>query len=330
MLEKPIIIVGVPRSGTTLLRVLLGEHPEIVALPETPWITGSQNDPSLRDFLDHLMNGKKGPVKSWGDIESSDIFFAGRAFLDEIFGLVVKRVNKNRYCIKTPDDIMYLEFLMRLYPDAKWIHIKRDPRDVALSTVRAKNQLLGKKLFRFGANNMTNALRRWLAWEQKISNASQKDEASWHHITYEDLVAKPDQVMKSVYDFLELPTPQDCLKYDSKNHLLPEWEQGSHDVKMQSGQIQSSKQSQWKRNLSLQDALLIHQLYGRQFAEHGYPSIDHDDEQSAKRSRNLFSMTFVFRETCDQVLHRIKCITRIPELICKSFCQIVIDALTKK
>ena len=51
MAFSPIFIVGVPRSGTTLLRVLLDSHSGILALPETPWLSGAYGGPlSLRQL----------------------------------------------------------------------------------------------------------------------------------------------------------------------------------------------------------------------------------------------------------------------------------------
>src|SRR5438046_2599807 len=61
----PIFIIGVPRSGTTLLRVLLDSHSEIAGLPETPWLLGAYgSEISLKAMLSGLIDGPYGAVRN--------------------------------------------------------------------------------------------------------------------------------------------------------------------------------------------------------------------------------------------------------------------------
>ena len=60
----PIVILGVPRSGTTLLRVLLDSHSMVAGAPETPWLTGGYGDFSIRSLVESLNDHKIGPVQT--------------------------------------------------------------------------------------------------------------------------------------------------------------------------------------------------------------------------------------------------------------------------
>src|SRR5215472_7987272 len=128
----PIFIVGVPRSGTTLLRVLLDSHSEIAALPETPWLLGAYGpDPSLRAVLQGLIDGPYGAVRNISGVDEDDVLAAGSALLERLFAPMLQARNKTHLVLKTPADIRHLDFLIRLLPAARFIHITRDGRDVA-------------------------------------------------------------------------------------------------------------------------------------------------------------------------------------------------------
>lgn len=322
-MKKTIIIVGVPRSGTTLLRVLLGENPLIASLPETPWITGAQNVASLKGLLEHLVDSRTGPVQSISSIEAEDLIRSARAFLDHLFGKFCALAQKEYLCMKTPDDIIHLNFLVDLYPDAQWIHIKRDPRDVALSTVRVKNDLLGKKIHQYGANNISNALKRWFEWEDKIAAFSSQNSAAWFHIGYEDLLADPVKVMQNLESFLGLESQELQVHYHTEQHDLPYWEQGSADVRMHGGKIDATRRLIWKKQFSHKDLSLIDRYYGDQLVAHGYERYADQDFVADFLPRRLFAMSYLNRERCEKILSRAKRVSRIPEHIGKSVWQIL-------
>jgi hypothetical protein len=77
--ERPIIILGVPRGGTTLLRVLLGSHPRIQAASETPWTCGGYGANSLRHLIDHLKNDHTGPRANMSGVTEDDLLEAAEA-----------------------------------------------------------------------------------------------------------------------------------------------------------------------------------------------------------------------------------------------------------
>lgn len=137
------IIVGSPRSGTTLLRFMLDSHPELAIPPETgfltfkpkPWWKGDE----LREgFFQALVN-----YPSWPDFGMPEEAF-WEALLEitpfnildgfrTFYRLYAARFGKPRWGDKTPVYCMDLDAIRQVMPEARFIHIIRDGRDVALS-----------------------------------------------------------------------------------------------------------------------------------------------------------------------------------------------------
>ena len=285
--EDTIIILGVPRSGTTLLRVLLGGHSQIAALPETPWITGSQEIPSLRQFLKDLEAFPANPVDTIPEVRNDTMLRAAKSFFEEIVEPVMQASNKERLLVKTPDDIKYLDFLVSFFKGAKFLHITRDGRDVALSTVKGRKDLLGPKLADCGLNNMPNAMKRWSEWECLIQDKFEGDSGSIIHLKYEDLVLNAEVELKRICEFLELEYETAMVDYEKQTHVFPSWEQGSKDVKAQGG-LNSDKVSRWKKDMLECDMRLVDQHFSDELSRLGYQPCHHSIEFD--RTTNLNSL----------------------------------------
>lgn len=118
-LKHPIIIVGSPRSGTTLLGQLFTAHPDVAYWeePRTVWSSGNQHLP------DDLLGEKHLTPKIAAEI-------------DQRFADFLTQSGKSRFAEKTPSNMLRLPFIHALYPDCKIIHLYRDPRPVIASALR--------------------------------------------------------------------------------------------------------------------------------------------------------------------------------------------------
>ena len=267
----PIFIVGVPRSGTTLLRVLLDSHSRILALPETPWLLGSYGgDASLRGLLTGLSEGSYGLVRNVAGISQEDVRQAGTGFLEGLFQPVLEARGKSVVAFKTPADIRNLDFLTELLPGARYIHITRDGRDVAMSQLAKKGSFF-HDLKEYRRLSYANVFRRWVEWEQKVRGTLYRGGLNVVHVRYEDLVADPEGQLKRIMDFLGLPFERSMLDYASQDHDYPAWEAGSTDVAGHGG-IQAASIGKWRgRKMSVE---MLHTLlrYDPYLVELGYPS----------------------------------------------------------
>jgi Sulfotransferase family len=141
------IIVGSPRSGTTLLRYMLDSHLELAIPPETGFLTlgpklKGSGDKLREQFFRALINYPK-PTTCWPDFEiAEDPFSAAliqiipftfaegyRAF----YRLYTARFGKLHWGDKTPLYCLNLPAIRQLSPEARFSHIIRDGRDAALS-----------------------------------------------------------------------------------------------------------------------------------------------------------------------------------------------------
>ncbi|MFO7537303.1 MAG: sulfotransferase, partial [Chloroflexota bacterium] len=160
MSKPPIFIVGVQRSGTTLLAALLAAHSRLSCGPETHffrWL--AQTEPDLLcaeevwpetavSFLNRINHtnykgeGKRPLLAKYGLSESDVAAYLQNkrpsvaAVLAAVTEPYMHHVGKQRWVEKTPDHIEYLPLIRTHFPDSPIIYIVRDPRDVALSLMK--------------------------------------------------------------------------------------------------------------------------------------------------------------------------------------------------
>ena len=146
---KPVFVVGMNGSGTTMLLDSLGRHPELYAFPrETrliPYLYANRNkygnlrnDDNFRRLWHEVMripaflhaNGmEEMPLpKDWRAHARS---LAG--VLDGVFQYFSKQEGKHRWCEKTPQHVQHIAVLAKIFPGASFVHMVRDGRDCAAS-----------------------------------------------------------------------------------------------------------------------------------------------------------------------------------------------------
>src|SRR5262249_20192115 len=143
--ESPIFIVGCPRSGTALLRDLLRSHPRLSFPGESHFIPAlyrGYGDPNNEREACALASRilESAWVKAWGLALEPSAFAGERSYakiVSRIFEAWAEKERKPRWGDKTPRYVVEIPLLMKLFPDAKILHIIRDGRDVALSWISA-------------------------------------------------------------------------------------------------------------------------------------------------------------------------------------------------
>lgn len=115
--EKPIFVLGAPRSGTTWLGKVLAQHPDIAHWGEinNVWIWGNTNRPD-----DVLTENELNPRI--------------QKYIIKKFANYLKKYGKSRICDKTPRNSLRISFIHAVFPDAKIIMMLRDGRSVISST----------------------------------------------------------------------------------------------------------------------------------------------------------------------------------------------------
>jgi len=200
MQKQPIFIIGCPRSGTTLVRVILDSHQNICSGPEAHLIEKlkSFNEKVNKNWknLEPYKLTKEEYLKNLGNVFSS---------FQESY---TKSKDKKRWAEKTPDNIFYVDFINQLFPDCQFINIIRDGRDVVCSFKE-----------RWGRKSILNAMKNWnksieLSFEYKKKFSKDR----YLEVRYEKLVNSPEIETKKIIDFLKEDWTPDLLKHHNKKH----------------------------------------------------------------------------------------------------------------
>ena len=97
-----------------------------------------------------------------------------------------------------------LALLRAWFPEAKFVHIVRDPRDVALSFIG----------YRYGTSNILEVARQWaLAVGTSLRESALIGEGNYHLMRYEDLILSPEDTLRKLCTFIDLPYSEQMLHY---------------------------------------------------------------------------------------------------------------------
>ncbi len=203
-------IVGSARSGTTLLRTMLNAHPQVAVPPESRFIVELYrgDEVTVDSFLASLGAHKR--FKTWElPVESVAQELAGRSsvpYAEAIsagYRAYASARGKQRWGDKTPRYIEHIPLLARLFPSARFVHLVRDGRDVALSYADVP----------FGPKSVTKAAQLWSARVSAGMSAGRSlPQGRYLELRYEELVDDPETQAKALCDFLRLVFAPEMLE----------------------------------------------------------------------------------------------------------------------
>ncbi|MCI0401650.1 MAG: sulfotransferase [Gammaproteobacteria bacterium] len=209
-MQPPIFIGGMFKSGTTLLRAMLGQHSKIASGLETYWFDLDWDALVGSDFAVRI-----GRLAQFYEFERSAVDEMVRAsssvieFLDRFLGTFARREGKRRWVEKTPGNIIHMDKIFRGWPDAKVIHIKRDPRDVYASLKQAQKW-----------DTVEEFVERWcrfMGGAEKVQHELKLGPDRYLEVSYEKLVLQPRVVMKSVVEFVGEDWEEKVAQFSGKS-----------------------------------------------------------------------------------------------------------------
>jgi len=205
------VIVGSPRSGTTLLRLMLDAHPDLALPPETGFLLVPAC-PDADSFVDALEAFPAG-APNWPDfgidarafrreLESLPAFDMASGFR-QFYRSYARRFGKQRWGDKTPSYSHHLVEIARLLPEARFVHLIRDGRDAAVS--------LRRQWFSPGSGIAEQA--RY--WRDNVAAAIAQSTQVAHYLElrFEDLVRDPEPQLRRVCDFIEIDFDAAMLRH---------------------------------------------------------------------------------------------------------------------
>jgi hypothetical protein len=227
MSNPPVFVVGVARSGTTLLRWMLESHPRIAIPAESHWIVEladrrrGWSAQRQEEVLTEVLTNPK--YRRWWMSEAEMRAAAGTlqpsyaALVATVFGLYARETGKARWGDKTPWYLRHLDLLNELFPDAVFVHIIRDGRYVAASLAEG------------GGRDIVGAACYWRdAVRTGRSVGRRIGDARYCEILLDDLISQPQATLKRVCAAIgETYTPR-MLDYPRRAWTLEQYDPKSH------------------------------------------------------------------------------------------------------
>lgn len=276
----PFFIVGSGRSGNTLLRAMLVQHPELAIPPESyvlpavvrkfckynylPWpelvrlvVASFESHPlfytwelDLRDFYPRALKIEPGRQSLAKLVDLLYTYYAEK-----------KEPGATRWGDKTPLNSLNLEKLNWVFPQARYVHIVRDGRDVVLSYLEAGIY-----------TDLEDASKRWLrSVERSRAFGARIGSSRYREIAYEALVRNPEEILKRICSFLDLtyiPAMLDFWRSSDQlgDSVLPHHENLKRPVTMESI-------GRWRHGLDSEQQARVKKLLGAKLRELGYTDL---------------------------------------------------------
>jgi hypothetical protein len=281
---KIFFILGNPRSGTSLLRIILNNHPNIVVPPECGFIQwlctrhGNFDGKGMSDvdnFIEDLRSLKK--IETWNidfnglkdyiNEKKPESYSHITALVIEYYGInlgkkIIWLGDKNNYYID------HLDLLLNLFPSAKFIEIVRDGRDVATSY-----QSLSRKGKKYEPNlsvDIKSIAKEWSTNLEKIQAFFQKIERSNKlTVKYEDLIIDPQIILNEICNLLKIEFNSEMLDYYKNPNFgeplaLLDWK-----IKT-TKPLDASSIGKYKMQLSKDEIITFNLLVLSQLKQYGY------------------------------------------------------------
>ncbi len=211
-LDPAPFIVGHGRSGTTLLRLMLDAHPALAIPPETQFIPqlidaskrpGSPAENVISELVNHRRFGDFGFTaeeirENFGKLEPFSITEALRYF----YRTYAERQGKPRWGDKSPGYGWTMHRVDRVVPEARFIHLIRDGRDVTLSLLAKHEDAPPPK-------------RQARHWRGRVKKTRKMGQVVRHYteLRYEDLITDPEPQLRRICDFIRLDFDPAMLRY---------------------------------------------------------------------------------------------------------------------
>ena len=224
-------IVGNPRSGTTLLRHILDSHSQIAFLLESPWFMnwfekrmGVDSEGYVTPELVSLLLPNR---RLFRDVdlgirapELAEMIGSGRLPWAKFISILCDRYGQARgkplVGNKTPSFVRRIQAMHKLWPEAKFIHIIRDGRDVLLSAREKWKDKTTAPQFSTWHEDEVTTLALWWEWNVRLGReaGSLLDSNQYCEIRYEALVAEPEKECARLCEFLDVPFEQGMLRHE--------------------------------------------------------------------------------------------------------------------
>lgn len=206
--KNPVFIGGLQKSGTSLVRAILGKHPRLFAGLETAWFDLPWEEHEASRRLPAILK----IARLYRKDDDETLALAARApsaeaFLDSFMAQACAAEGKPRWAEKTPGNILHAERIFSFWPGAQMIHVLRDPRDVYSSMIEARKMTDASNFVSYWKSVIPAALK--LAGGSGVS-------ARVYEICYEAIIANRADAIRKLVAFLGEEWRDDLAEFEGQ------------------------------------------------------------------------------------------------------------------
>jgi LPS sulfotransferase NodH len=293
--RRPVFVMGCHRSGTNLLydtllsaggfAVYRGYLPIYKIL--IPRFGSLENPRNREKIVDTWMQSKgfsrsgveAGPLSSKLLAECQN----GGDFMRIVMDEIAQSQGVRRWAVYDPDSVLYIARIKREIPDALFVHIIRDGRDIALSLMK-----MGEFRPFPWSRRSRGLLETALYWNWMVRKGRQYGRQipkDYIEIHYEELVTQPRAALASLGDFLDHNLDYDRIRRTGLGRLRE-----SNSSFQGNGREAQNPVNRWKERLSHQQVVALETLIGPGLQEFGYPvTVDAEQRRIGFRWKCLAS-----------------------------------------
>jgi hypothetical protein len=305
---RKLFIIGCPRSGTTWMQLLLAQNPAIATAPETQ---------IFAYYLEHFRRQWRHEQKGNGGGEQGGAGLHRLLSEDDFEELcrcsatmVLNRILETKpdaslVAEKSPKHALMADFILRIFPDAYFLHVVRDPRDTVASLLAASRGW-GRG---WAPSHAVPAARLWL---DCVNGARAVAGGRYYEVRYETLRERPVEELGAILQWLDLPADAaDCERWVSACEIseLRKTPAGTNlpvpGARSPTGFFRRGAVGGWQTELRRSDVRIIEHICGAAMTQLNYARVS--DGQSPTRPVRMLAYDTVqrVRESIDWQLARL-------------------------
>jgi len=201
---EAIFIVGMPRSGTTLVERILSQHSDVTTAGELEYFSllmKKMSKSTSQRILD------KETIEAAKNINFREL---GQAYIDKTRVLTG---DTSKFIDKMPLNVLYVGFILQALPNAKIVCLDRSPLDTIMSNFR---QLFSANSYNYNyAYNLETTAQYYVLFKKLADFWLNKYPNNFYQINYQALVNEPELNAKKLIEFCDLDWQNDCLNINS-------------------------------------------------------------------------------------------------------------------
>lgn len=273
--DKTILfVVGMPRSGTTWLQLLLSSHPQIVTGRETHVFTRYVR-PFLRAYDEEV---------SEKEVDGLHIYFSRLELIDEVLKPIVQKTlskiaakdsSASVILEKTPGHVSSVPLMQKMFGTrVKVLHVIRDPRAVIASWRAVASKDWGA----WADRSVEDLAYKWARMQSRNSMRRDTLDANYLELRYEDLLANPLSGLAGIFDWLKIDVDDATLARIVADNEISSLKQtattgDAADPRREHREnfFRTGSARGWENELSSEEIATIVEMAGERMVELGYP-----------------------------------------------------------